>query len=89
MREFEPLGEYVLGSTANLMHRPLVLILLYLIRAFDEYRRGNEITVPDSAYYLRHFAMRNARELMAAIPEGFVPENELTVLKGAVQRTAG
>ena len=89
MREFEPHGHYVLGSTAELIHRPLVLIPSYLIRAFDEYRRGNKITVPDAAYYLRHFALKNLREVIASIPEGYVPENELAVLKGAIQRIPG
>ena len=89
MREFEPHDHYVLGSPAQLMHRPVVLIPSYLIQAFDEYRRGNKITVPDAAYYLRFFAMKNLREVMASIPEGCVPENELEVLKRAIQRTSG
>ena len=89
MREFEPNGHYVLVSTDQLMHRPVVLIPSYLIQAFDEYRKGNKITVPDAAYYLRHFAAKNLRELIAAIPESSVPNNELAVLKMVNQRTLG
>ena len=89
MREFEPLGNYVLGSTAEMMHRPLVLIPSYMIRAFDEYRRGNKITVPNEAYYLRQFAVNNLREVLASIPEACVPENEMQVLKWAIRRTSG
>ena len=89
MREFEPLGSYVLGCTSELMHRPVVFIPSYLIRAFDEFRRGNKITVPDGAYYLRQFAVDNLREVMASIPEACVPENEMEVLKRANQRTSG
>ncbi len=89
MREFEPHGHYILGSTAQLMHRPVVLIPSYLIQAFDEYRRSNKITVPNEAYYLRHFAVKNLREIMSSIPEGCVPENELEVLKGAIHGTLG
>ena len=89
MREFEPPGYYVLGSTARLMHRPLVLIPWFSMQAFDEYRWGNKITVPNEAYYLRQFAVKNLKEVMASIPEGCVPENEMEVLKRAIQRTSG
>ena len=87
MREFEPRNHYVLGSTGQFMHRPVALIPSYLIQAFEAYRKGNKITVPNTAYYLRHFAMRNLREVIASIPEGCVPENELDALKSTIQRT--
>ena len=89
MREFEPHGYYVLGTTAKMMHRPIALIPLFLIQAFEEYRRGNKITAPDTAYYLRHFAVKNLRELLSSIPEGSAPENEMEVFKEAIRRISG
>ena len=86
MRQFETEGCYLLRSSAQMMHRPMILIPLFSLWAFDAYRRGNKITVPDSAYYMRHFAKQNIFEIMTAMPNHGVPPNELDVLKQAVLR---
>ena len=86
MRQFETEGCYFLGSSAQMMHRPVIMIPLLSLFAFDAYRKGNHITVPDSAYYLRHFAKQNILQIMTAMPNLGVPPNELDVLKQAVQR---
>ena len=81
MRAFEPEDHYIVGFSATSMHRPMLLIPIYLVQAFDEYRRGNKITVPDAAYYLRHFATRNIAEIITLVPDRYVPEHELDALR--------
>ena len=81
MRAFEPEDHYILGFSANSMHRPMFLIPFYLIQTFDEYRRGNKITVPNPAYYLRQFAKNNIVEIVALIPNRYVPQNEFEALR--------
>ena len=86
MREFEAQGHYVLGASAQMMHRPAILIPLFSLFAFDTYRRGNKITVPNAAYYLRHFAKQHIFEMMASMPNSGIPVDERNVLGQAVQR---
>ena len=85
MRQFETGGCYLLDSSVRMMHRPVIIIPWLSLLAFDAYRRGNGITVPDSAYYLRHFAKRNIIEIVDSMPNLGIPTNELNVLKKAVQ----
>ena len=49
MRAFEPEGHYIVGFSATSMHRPMLLIPIYLVQAFDEYRHGNKITASTSS----------------------------------------